>query len=877
MANIGPKSEGYILDAKNKLNPEANEPATDYITPQDIVDAFTNLSLAWRDDDEANLGVTGATGPTGPSGGPVGPQGPQGLQGSTGPQGLQGLTGPTGSQGTQGVQGEIGPTGPQGFQGVQGAPSDIPGPQGPVGPVGPVGPSGPSGPVGPTGQGINVLSQVPNYSSLPGNLNQANRGDACIDSSTGLLYVWDGLSWPEEGKGIEVKGSTGSRGPQGIQGIQGIQGETGPIGPTGPANVAWVSKVSLLAGVPHTLNHNQDFSNPLVFAWDDSTGKSTDLLFEKIDENNISVESSTTGDFNITLSVANNSNTVNAPQGLQGRQGDTGPTGPIGPQGIQGEIGVTGPQGIQGIQGIQGPTGDQGVQGIQGIDGVGVSVLPPVADDAERLALSPVDGNIVLQLDTGDVLAYTNNSWVDAGHLVGPQGIQGIQGIQGVQGEIGPTGPQGIQGVQGITGDTGPTGPQGIQGITGATGSANVAWVSKVSLLAGVPHTLNHNQDFSNPLVFAWDDATGKSTDLLFEKIDKNNISVESSVNGDFNITISVANSSNTVNAPQGLQGRQGDTGPTGPIGPQGIQGEIGVTGPQGIQGIQGITGATGSANVAWVSKVSLLAGVPHTLNHNQDFSNPLVFAWDDATGKSTDLLFEKIDKNNISVESSVNGDFNITISVANSSNTVNAPQGLQGRQGDTGPTGPQGIQGVVGPTGSQGIQGETGIKGDQGIQGVVGPTGPQGIQGVQGVDGVGISVLPPVADAAERLALSPVDGNLVLQLDTGDMFAYSNNSWFSAGNLVGPQGVQGDQGIQGVQGEIGPTGPDGKGGFAADVVLQANTPLTVSHNLGSTNIILSFYENNLPVEVPFRILTLNDVELESTVNANIKIVGVAI
>lgn len=78
--------------------------------------------------------------------GPQGPVGPIGPQGPAGPQGLQG------SQGIQGIQGIQGPIGPQGEQGEQ----------------------GPEGPQGPNGNGIVLISSIPN--SLPGGVNTINAG-----------------------------------------------------------------------------------------------------------------------------------------------------------------------------------------------------------------------------------------------------------------------------------------------------------------------------------------------------------------------------------------------------------------------------------------------------------------------------------------------------------------------------------------------------------------------------------------------------------------------------------------------------------------------------------------------------------------------------
>jgi hypothetical protein len=76
------------------------------------------------------------------------------------------------------------------------------------------------------------------------------------------------------------------------------------------------------------------------------------------------------------------------------------------------------------------------------------------------------------------IVTLTDTSTVDAGYVIGPQGIQGEtgpQGSQGPQGIQGETGPQGSQGIQGETG------PQGSQGTAGADGSDGVG-VSTASI-----------------------------------------------------------------------------------------------------------------------------------------------------------------------------------------------------------------------------------------------------------------------------------------------------------------------------------------------------------------------------------------------------------
>ncbi|MFM6976284.1 MAG: hypothetical protein ACKOW2_05495, partial [Sphingobacteriaceae bacterium] len=201
-----------------------------------------------------------------------------------------------------------------------------------------------------------------------------------------------------------------------------------------------------------------------------------------------------------------------------GNAGPIGPQGPAGPQGIQGIAGPQGAQGIQGPAGAAGATGPQGPAGANGTNGVdgtngadGLSVSTAVID---------VNGDLILTL--------SDNSTVNAGSAVGPQGIQGVQG------------PAGADGIDGTNGLDGATGPQGIQGPAGADG-ANGA------------------------------DGLSVSTAVI-------------DVNGDLILTLSDNSTLNAGSAvgPQGIQGVQG---PAGADGIDGTNGLDGATGPQGPAG----------------------------------------------------------------------------------------------------------------------------------------------------------------------------------------------------------------------------------------------------------------------------------------------------
>ena len=85
---------------------------------------------------------------------------------------------------------------------------------------------GPQGPKGDKG------SQFYSGNGLPTITGQ--EGDIYINTSTGILYQYEGTEWKEK---FSIKGPMGPRGLQGLQGIQGPKGETGNMGPMGPRGI----------------------------------------------------------------------------------------------------------------------------------------------------------------------------------------------------------------------------------------------------------------------------------------------------------------------------------------------------------------------------------------------------------------------------------------------------------------------------------------------------------------------------------------------------------------------------------------------------------------------------------------------------------------
>ena len=172
---------------------------------------------------------------------------------------------------------------------------------------------------------------------------------------------------------------------------------------------------------------------------------------------------------------------------------------------------------------------------------------------------------------------------------------------------------------------------------------------------------------------------------------------------------------------------------------------------------------------------------------------------------------------------------------------TVTGPTGQQGPQG---PTGPQGITGPTGAIGAIGATGPTGSVGPTGPTGAVGAastvTGPTGATGAQGPQGVPITLKGSKATVGEL----PSSGNVlndawIVDAD-GDVYVWDGTIWYSAGQIVGPQGDVGPTGPQGdigPQGDVGPTGPSGVVSVTGPVT---NTGTSTAANIGIDQTLLS-------------------------------------
>jgi len=262
-----------------------------------------------------------------------------------------------------------GPQGPAGSQGPQGPQGDIgpAGPQGSQGPKGDTGAAGPQGPQGPKGDTGSAGPQGP----------QGPKGDTGSAGS-------QGPQGPQGDTG--PAGPQGSVGPTGPQGSQGSKGDTGPAGPQGPQGPKGDTGPAGPQG-PQGPKGN--------------TGAA-------------------------------------GSQGPQGPKGDTGPAGPQGPQGPKGDTGAAGPQGPQGPKGDTGSAGPQGPQGPQGDTGAAGSVGTiagsyPTTEDLFNNAPKGDPSKFYIADDTGDLFVWDvlTGSWINLGHIVGPQGPVGPAGPPG--------------------------------------------------------------------------------------------------------------------------------------------------------------------------------------------------------------------------------------------------------------------------------------------------------------------------------------------------------------------------------------------------------------------------------------------------------------
>jgi hypothetical protein len=126
--------------------------------------------------------------------------------------------------------------------------------------------------------------------------------------------------------------------------------------------------------------------------------------------------------------------------------------------------------------GIQGPSGQSFI--LRG------NYPDLAAFNAGAGATAGEPGDAWLIESDGSLMVYsTEDGWIDAGDIIGPQGIQGTTGLQGLTGTNGTQGTIGLQGLIGI---------QGTQGLTGSTGVSNVtSFTVEGGVVSGTQPTFN--------------------------------------------------------------------------------------------------------------------------------------------------------------------------------------------------------------------------------------------------------------------------------------------------------------------------------------------------------------------------------------------------
>lgn len=149
-------------------------------------------------------------------------------------------------------------------------------------------------------------------------------------------------------------------------------------------------------------------------------------------------------------------------------------------------------------------------------------------------------------------VTLTNDTVVEAGTFIAPQGPQGQKGDTGAQGPQGPKGPEGEQG-KSVFYSTAPSGT--------SIGTPSLM-TDTITPLAG------------DIMIFSNGDIRAV-TAVDFESITCGNV---------------LAN----IKGPKGDTGVTGPKGDTGAQGPKGDTGATGATGPKGPKGDTGATGATG-------------------------------------------------------------------------------------------------------------------------------------------------------------------------------------------------------------------------------------------------------------------------------------------
>lgn len=268
-----------------------------------------------------------------------------------------------------------------------------------------------------------------------------------------------------------------------------------------------------------------------------------------------------------------------------------------------------------------------------------------------------------------------------------------------------------------------------------------------------------------------------------------------------------------------GVRGPIGPAGPVGPAGPQGVPGPVGPKGDQGEPGAdstvpgpigpRGLTGPKGDPGVQGPRGYSGSEGPVGPKGDKGDTGEA------GPAGVPGPRGFQGIDG-------------------------PVGPKGDKGDKGDTGEAGADGPVGPGGPPGPQGVPGIQGVPGPRGPQGYSGNQGPAGPQGAQGAPGTAINIRGSVPFVASLPASGNIINDAFIVDENGDLYLWNGTDWFSAGQIVGPQGPVGPQGVEGPQGPTGAQGPQGEtGATGPGYSVTSSTTQTISSS-GTFNMAVT-------------------------------------
>ena len=260
-----------------------------------------------------------------------------------------------------------------------------------------------------------------------------------------------------------------------------------------------------------------------------------------------------------------------------------------------GATGATGPQGPIGADGLSISSATVTLAGRLQLTLTDNSIVD--AGNVSGIKAATVNGSGQL------ILTKQDNTTINAGSVVGPQGIQGATGAKGDTGNVGATGADGVGISSALVNGSGRliitksnsstvdagnvVGPQGIQGTTGNTGAQGAKGDRGISVAQAVVD--------SGSLIITLDDASQINAGSVIG--DQGPQGVQGPAGR------SVADSGVVVDAGGYLQVTltDGTTINAGyVVGPQGSTGATGATGAQGLKGDTGATGATGAQGTSY-------------------------------------------------------------------------------------------------------------------------------------------------------------------------------------------------------------------------------------------------------------------------------------